>query len=511
MSENKVRVRFAPSPTGPLHIGGVRTALFNYLFARKHNGTFILRIEDTDQFRYIPGAEQYIIDSLKWAGLQYDEGPGAGGPYESYRQSERKDIYRQYAEKLLAKGHAYFAFDTPEELDARRKEFESRKLTFAYNSEERKLLKNSLALSNTEVQNLLSAHIPNVIRFKIPENEEIIMNDIIRGEVRVNSSSLDDKVIFKADGLPTYHLANVVDDYLMQITHVIRGEEWLPSLPLHILLYRYLGWENSMPRFAHLPLILKPNGQGKLSKRDGDKLGFPVFPLEWKDPENGEISSGYRESGYFKEAFINMLAFLGWNPGTEQEIFNIEQLIESFSLERVGKAGARFDPDKTRWFNQQYLKTKTDTELGQLFLSLLNQKGISKPLQYIEATVKLLKERAVFVSDFWEQGFYFFIAPEKYDAEVVRKRWSADMPVHLSELAVRFKVIPVFTSEGIKSTIHNYAEEKGANFGNLMNCLRLCIVGSSMGPDLVTLCEMLGSEETINRIEKAIAEIKPAS
>jgi len=327
----------------------------------------------------------------------------------------------------------------------------------------------------------------------------------------VNSSSLDDKVIFKADGLPTYHLANVVDDYLMHITHVIRGEEWLPSLPLHILLYRYLGWENSMPQFAHLPLILKPNGQGKLSKRDGDKLGFPVFPLEWKDPENGEISSGYKESGYFKEAFINMLAFLGWNPGTVQEIFNIEQLIESFSLERVGKAGARFDPDKTRWFNQQYLKTKTDSELSQLFLSLLKQKGINKSIEFIEATVKLLKDRAVFVSDFWEQGSYFFVAPEKYDAEVVRKRWSADIPVHLSELAVRFKAMPVFTSEGIKSIVHSYSEEKDVNFGNLMNCLRLCIVGSSMGPDLVTLCEMLGSEETIGRIEKAVREIKTQS
>jgi glutamyl-tRNA synthetase len=511
MSDIPVRVRFAPSPTGPLHIGGIRTALFNYLFAKKHNGTFILRIEDTDQFRYVPGAEQYIMDSLKWAGLKYDEGPDAGGPFESYRQSERKDIYRKYADKLLADGHAYYAFDTPEELDARRKEFESRKLTFAYNSEERKRLKNSLSLSSTDVQNLLSANAPYVIRFKIPDNEEIIMQDIIRGEVRVATSTLDDKVIFKADGLPTYHLANVVDDYLMHITHVIRGEEWLPSLPLHILLYRYLGWENSMPKFAHLPLILKPNGQGKLSKRDGDKLGFPVFPLEWKDPENGEISAGYRESGYFKEAFINMLAFLGWNPGSEQELFSIDQLIQTFSLERVGKAGARFDPDKTKWFNQQYLKTKSDPELAELFLSLLKNKGIYKPIAFVEATVKLLKERAVFVNDFWEQGSYFFVTPEKYDPEVIKKRWSADIPAHLSELAVHFKALPEFTSETIKSSVHHYSEEKGVNFGNLMNCLRLCIVGSSMGPDLAILCEMIGVDETTGRIEKAIAKIKPAS
>jgi glutamyl-tRNA synthetase len=508
MSDRPVRVRFAPSPTGPLHMGGVRTALFNYLFAKKHNGTFILRIEDTDQSRYVPGAEGYIMDSLKWAGLQYDEGPDAGGPFTPYRQSERKAIYRQYADKLLADGHAYYAFDKPEELDARRKEFESKKMTFSYNSNERRILKNSLTLSNDEVTALLSANVPYVIRFKIPENEEIVMHDIIRGEVRVNSSSLDDKVIFKADGLPTYHLANVVDDYKMNISHVIRGEEWLPSLPLHILLYRYLGWEEVMPQFAHLPLILKPNGQGKLSKRDGDKLGFPVFPLLWEDPENGEISSGYRESGYFSEAFINMLAFLGWNPGTEQELFSIDELVNAFSLEHVGKAGARFDPDKTKWFNHQYLITKTDTELAQLFQPFLREKGINKPASFIEATVKLLKERAVFVKDFWEQGAYFFIAPDIYDPEVIKKRWTSDIPSHLSEIALRFKLLPDFSSEIIKATVHNYAEEKAANFGNIMNCLRLCMVGSSMGPDLATLCEMLGSVETSMRIGKALKEIK---
>lgn len=508
MSSRPVRVRFAPSPTGPLHMGGVRTALFNYLFAKKHNGTFILRIEDTDQFRYVPGAEQYIIDSLKWSGLGYTEGPDIGGPYAPYRQSERKTIYRQYADKLVTEGHAYYAFDTPEELDARRKDFESRKLTFSYNIEERKLLKNSLNLPENEVQRLIAENVPYVIRFKIPENEEILMHDIIRGEVRVNSSSLDDKVLFKADGLPTYHLANVVDDYLMKISHVIRGEEWLPSLPLHILLYRYLGWEEVKPEFAHLPLILKPNGQGKLSKRDGDKLGFPVFPLLWTDPENGEISSGYRESGYFREAFINMLAFLGWNPGTEQELFTIDELVAAFSLERVGKSGARFDPDKTRWFNQQYLKTKPDEELALLFQPILTEKGINKSIEEIEPIIKLLKERAVFVKDFWEQGTYFFSAPEKYDAEVIKKRWTPDIPSHLAEIISIFKSLPSFTAEIIKSAIHMYAEEKGANFGNIMNCLRLCMVGSSMGPDLATLCEMLGPIETSIRIEKAIKEIK---
>jgi glutamyl-tRNA synthetase len=508
MSSRPVRVRFAPSPTGPLHMGGVRTALFNYLFAKKHNGKFILRIEDTDQFRFVPGAEEYIIKSLNWSGLQYDEGPDVGGQFAPYKQSERKDIYWKYADKLISEGHAYYAFDTTEELDGRRKEYESKKRTFSYNQSERTHLKNSLTLSEDKTLQLLTDKVPYVIRLKIPEDEEIIMHDIIRGEVRVNSSSLDDKVIFKADGLPTYHLANVVDDYLMQISHVIRGEEWLPSLPLHVLLYRYLGWEKSMPEFAHLPLILKPNGQGKLSKRDGDKLGFPVFPLLWKDPDNGEISKGYKDSGYFVEAFVNMIAFLGWNPGTEQELFNLSQLVEAFTLERVGKSGARFDPDKTKWFNQQYLKTKSDAELTELFTNDLKEKGITKPVSFVEKTVHLLKDRAVFVKDFWDQGKYFFIPPDDYDQDVIKKRWSPEMPVLLSELVVRFKALPEFTSETIKSEVHAFAEAKGANFGNLMNCLRLCLVGSSMGPDLATLCEMLGAVEITYRIEKAIREIK---
>ncbi len=508
MSERPLRVRFAPSPTGPLHMGGVRTALFNYLFARRNGGTFILRIEDTDQVRYVPGAEEYIIESLKWCGLHYEEGPDVGGPYAPYRQSERKAIYRQYADKLVADGHAYYAFDTPGELEAIRKDFESRKLTFSYNAEERKKLKNSLTLPASEVETNLKNGVPYVIRFRIPENEEIVMHDIIRGEVRVQSSTLDDKVIFKADGLPTYHLANVTDDYLMKITHVIRGEEWLPSLPLHVLLYRYLGWEKEMPQFAHLPLILKPNGQGKLSKRDGDKLGFPVFPLFWKDPDNGETSSGYRESGYFSEAFVNMLAFLGWNPGTEQEIFSLDALVNEFSLERVGKSGARFDPEKTRWFNHQWLISRDTEQLTGLFVKLLHEKGIHKPEEYIRKTVEMLKERAFFVRDFWEQGAYFFQAPATYDESVIKKRWSPEMAALLKELTVRFSSFEPFLAENIKSNIHSLAEERKANFGNLMNCLRLCMVGSSMGPDLVQLCEMLGREEVNTRIDKALAEIR---
>lgn len=508
MSERPVRVRFAPSPTGPLHMGGVRTALFNYLFARRNGGTFILRIEDTDQVRYVPGAEEYIMESLKWCGLLYDEGPDVGGPYAPYRQSERKSIYRQYADKLVADGHAYYAFDTPEELEAIRKDFESRKLTFSYNAEERKKLKNSLALPASEVETRLKNGDPYVIRFRIPENEEIVMHDIIRGEVRVQSSTLDDKVIFKADGLPTYHLANVTDDYLMKVTHVIRGEEWLPSMPLHVLLYRYLGWEKEMPQFAHLPLILKPNGQGKLSKRDGDKLGFPVFPLFWKDPDSGETSSGYRESGYFSEAFINMLAFLGWNPGTEQEIFSLDALVNEFSLERVGKSGARFDPEKTKWFNHQWLIARNNDELTALFEQLLLEKGIHQSGDYIRKTVEMLKERAFFVKDFWEQGSYFFQAPVTYDESVIKKRWSPEMALLLKELTGRFASLEPFGAGIIKSNIHALAEEKQANFGNLMNCLRLCMVGSSMGPDLVQLCEMLGREEVNRRIDKALAEIR---
>ena len=371
----KVRVRFAPSPTGPLHIGGVRTALYNYLFARKHNGTFILRIEDTDQTRFVPGAEQYIMNSLKWCGINVDEGIEEGGEYGPYRQSDRKHLYRKYADELVEKGFAYYAFDTPEELETLRKQLEEEKASnTAYSASTRTRMKNSLTLSDAETKSILATGTPYVIRFKMPEGEEIIASDLIRGEVRVNTSTLDDKVLFKSDGMPTYHLANVVDDYLMKISHVIRGEEWLPSMPLHVLLYRSFGWESIMPKFAHLPLLLKPDGKGKLSKRDGDRLGFPVFPLQWTDPVSGEVSSGYKESGYFPEAFINILAFLGWNPGTEQEIFSMQELVDSFSIEHIHKAGARFDFEKAKWFNNQYLILQPDGELAEMFLTILNEK-----------------------------------------------------------------------------------------------------------------------------------------
>jgi glutamyl-tRNA synthetase len=390
--DRKVRVRFAPSPTGPLHIGGVRTALFNYLFAKRNEGDFILRIEDTDQLRYVPGAEEYIIESLKWCGFQYHEGPDRGGPFQPYRQSERKAIYRQYADRLLTSGNAYYAFDTPEEIDAMRKKAESEGRTFQYDASTRSSMLNSLTLGSEELARRMETETPFVIRYKMPQNEEVRITDLIRGEVIFNTAQLDDKVLFKADGLPTYHLANVVDDYLMKISHVIRGEEWLPSLPLHVLLYKALGWENVMPLFAHLPLILKPSGQGKLSKRDGDKMGFPVFPLQWTDPDTGEISAGYRESGYFPEAMINILAFLGWNPGTEQELFTLDELVEAFSLERVGRSGARFDPEKARWYNQQYLKTTPDGQLASQFMQVLEKKGIRSSLPYVIKVVSLVKE-----------------------------------------------------------------------------------------------------------------------
>lgn len=503
----RVRVRFAPSPTGPLHIGGVRTALFNYLFARKHGGDFLLRIEDTDQVRFVPGAEEYINESLEWLGLVPDEGVKQGGPCAPYRQSERKQIYAPYAEQLVISGWAYYAFDAPEELDALRAQYEAEKKTFAYDHSVRGKLKNSIALPPEETKQLIESGKPFVIRFKMPENTDVETNDLIRGLVKFNTSTLDDKVIFKSDGLPTYHLANVVDDHEMKITHVIRGEEWLPSVPLHVMLYRALGWENSMPQFAHLPLILKPSGKGKLSKRDGDKDGFPVFPLEWNSPD-GETSSGYRESGYFADALVNFLALLGWNPGTEQEIFTMQELIGSFTIERVNKSGARFDPEKAKWFNQQYLKSKSDAELADLFIPVLTTKGIEAERQFVQKVVSQVKERAVFISDLWEQSAYFFEAPTTYDEKTAQKFWKEETPALIANCLEILKNTTPFDAHTTEEAIKNYIEKNELGFGKIMNPLRLAIVGAGKGPHLFDIMEMIGKEETIMRIEKAILILK---
>ena len=509
MSNEKVRVRFAPSPTGPLHMGGIRTALFNYLFAKRNGGDFILRIEDTDQNRFVPGAEEYITESLKWCGLIPVEGPGVGGKFGPYRQSERKQLYKKYADQLVESGWAYIAFDTPDEMDALRKEAEARKETFSYGIGTREKLNNSLNLSAEEVQQKINSGENYVIRFKMPEDTDVTEDDIIRGKVTFNTTkSLDDKVLFKADGMPTYHLANVVDDHLMEITHVIRGEEWLPSMPLHVLLYKALGWEDTKPRFAHLPLILKPVGKGKLSKRDGDKMGFPVFPLEWKDPKTGEISEGYREDGYFSEAFINLLALLGWNPGTEQEFFSLEELSEIFSLERVVKSGSRFDPEKAKWFNKHYFQQKSVVELAKLFKSVLEEKSVSASDEKIKRVVAEVKERCEFVSDLWEQGHFFFEAPASYDEKTVKKRWKEETPEKLNAITGLFQTIGNWNAESIKESFSSFMNEKEWGFGAVMNPLRLCLVGGNMGPDLFIICEILGKQETIQRINIAIESIK---
>ncbi|MGQ1891811.1 glutamate--tRNA ligase [Thermophagus sp. OGC60D27] len=504
-SSNMIRVRFAPSPTGPLHMGGVRTALFNYLFARKNQGTFILRIEDTDQTRYVKGAEDYIINALKWCGLDFDEGPVQGGDFGPYRQSERKSIYKAFADQLIQSGNAYYAFDSAEELNTARKEAESRGQTFSYDAKTRLSMKNSLSLPESEFKKMLTDDIPFVIRFKMPDEACVVEDeDMIRGKVSFRTSELDDKVLFKADGMPTYHLANVVDDHLMEITHVIRGEEWLPSLPLHVLLYRAFGWKK--PVFAHLPLILKPQGKGKLSKRDGDKLGFPVFPLQWTDPETGEVSSGYRESGYFPEAFLNMLAFLGWNPGTEQEIFTHDQLISAFSIDRVNKSGARFDPEKTKWFNHQYLIHKTDKELVKLFTPILRGKEIVPPPENeLERIIGLVKERVSFVHELWDQTAFFFSAPQDYDPKVAKKRWKGEIPAFLQTLAEMFDNYDgSWDAALLKEKVSQLIQEKQINFGGVMNSLRLALVGGSFGPDLFTIIEILGKEEVTKRIKQAI-------
>lgn len=505
MSNNKIRVRFAPSPTGPLHIGGVRTALYNYLFAKKNGGKFILRIEDTDQTRFVPGAEQYIIDSFNWCGITFDEGVTVGGDFGPYKQSDRKEIYKEYTDELIASGNAYYAFDTPEELGAVRKQYESEKKTFIYNSIERKKLRNSITLGDEETKKLLSEGAPFVIRFKMPENEMVIMQDIIRGKVEVNTNVLDDKILFKSDGMPTYHLANIVDDHLMKISHVIRGEEWLPSLPLHVLLYDAFGWDK--PEFAHLPLLLKPDGNGKLSKRDGDRLGFPVFPLQWTDPKTGAISTGFREDGYFAGAFVNMLAMLGWNPGDEREIFSLEELTDAFSLDRVGKSGAKFDPVKAAWYNHQYLVQEKDEVLAELLMPIAVENGYFVEIEQLIKAVSLVKDRANFVKDLWGQLDFFFVRPESYDAKAVKKRWKADSYDQMEELKEVLKNIDEFTSENTEKVVKQWIEDKSYGMGMVMNAFRLLIVGALKGPHLFDIIELIGEEETLERIDQGLHEI----
>jgi glutamyl-tRNA synthetase len=489
-------------------MGGVRTALYNYLFARKHNGKMILRIEDTDQARFVPGAEEYIIESLSWCGIEFDEGVSVGGPMAPYRQSERKEIYQQYAMKLIETGHAYYAFDTPVELEAMRRKYETEKASpFQYDVHTRNHLMNSLVLSEVEVKKLLVEQTPYVIRIKIPENETIVLQDLIRGTVEVESNLLDDKVLFKSDGMPTYHLANVVDDYLMNITHVIRGEEWLPSAPLHVLLYRFFGWENVMPEFAHLPLLLKPDGKGKLSKRDGDRLGFPVFPLQWKDPSTGEISSGYRESGYLPEAFINILAMLGWNPGTEQEIFSVQELIDSFSFDRVSRSGAKFDADKARWYNHQFIQSTPDPELVKLILPYLEQQVVRVDETKLEQIIPIVKERANLLPELWDQMAFFFVRPGSYDEQLIKKRWKPDTSPTLLEIASLIEAGDKPNAETLSALVKGFIEEKQLNMGGVMLPLRIALVGSASGPDLFVIMEKLGISETIARIRGLVSTL----
>ncbi|MGL5704547.1 MAG: glutamate--tRNA ligase [Tannerellaceae bacterium] len=505
MTERKVRVRFAPSPTGPLHIGGVRTALYNYLFAKQHGGDLILRIEDTDSQRFVPGAEAYIIEALTWLGIHFDEGVNFGGECGPYRQSERKEIYRQYVDQLLKDGLAYIAFDTPAELEAKRNEISN----FQYDASTRLLMRNSLTLSAEETTRLIEDGNQYVVRIKIEPNEDVVVDDLIRGEVVINSSVLDDKVLYKsADNLPTYHLANIVDDHLMEVTHVIRGEEWLPSAPLHVLLYRFLGWTETMPRFAHLPLLLKPEGNGKLSKRDGDRLGFPVFPLEWKDPKTGDISSGYREAGYLPEAVVNFLALLGWNPGNDQEIMSMEELVKLFSLERCSKSGAKFDYEKGKWFNHQYLQLRSNEDVATMFASVLAEKDIEAPFDYVVKVVGLVKERVNFVKELWDQSFFFFVAPTSYDEKTVKKRWKAETPAQLTELCEVLAGVEDFTVHNTEEIVKAWIESKQYHLGNIMNAFRLALVGESKGPHIFEIVCALGKDETIERIQKAVSTIQ---
>ena len=503
-----VRVRFAPSPTGPLHIGGVRTALYNYLFARQNGGKMILRIEDTDQTRFVPGAEQYIIEALDWLGIEFDEGVHLGGPFGPYRQSDRKPMYRQYAEQLIRDGWAYYAFDKPEALEAKRKEYEAQKKTFQYDCNTRLQMENSLSLGMEEAQRRIVAGEPYVVRFQFPDNIDITVNDMIRGDVTMNSRLLDDKVLFKSDGMPTYHLANIVDDHTMEITHVIRGEEWLPSAPLHVMLYKAFGWEGTMPRFAHLPLLLKPEGNGKLSKRDGDRLGFPVFPLEWHDPKSGEISSGYREQGYLPQAVVNMLALMGWNPGTEQEIMSMEELIKLFNVEHISKNGAKFNLDKAKWFQHGYFQMLSDEEVAAYLEQELKARGITASHDYIVRVAGMMKERITFPNELWETCCYFFEAPTEYNEKDVAKRWTSDMHIHMAKVVEILNTVP-FEHDAIhKALLDDYIAANGLNTGKVMNSLRIAVVGRTVGPDMITLILTIGKEETIRRVERAIEKIK---
>ncbi len=508
--QRKVRVRFAPSPTGPLHIGGVRTALYNYLFARQNGGDMILRIEDTDSQRFVPGAEDYINESLKWLGIKIDEGVREGGPHGPYRQSERRDIYRDYTKRLLDAGRAYIAFDTPGELEAAR----AATPNFQYDASTRMSMRNSLSLPADEVKRLLDAGEKYVVRFKVEPGRNVEVDDLIRGKVTINSSVLDDKVLYKsADDLPTYHLANIVDDHLMEVTHVIRGEEWLPSAPLHVLLYEAFGWADTAPQFVHLPLLLKPDGKGKLSKRDGDRLGFPVFPLEWHDPKSGAVSTGYRESGYLPEAVVNFLALLGWNPGDDSEIMDMPTLIERFRLDHCSKSGAKFDFEKGKWFNHKYLQMKSDTDLAKLFKPVLEAHGVNPAEfsdEYIARAVGMVKSRINFVADLWDHAAFFFRRPEGYDPKAVKKRWSPEMPAIMEELIGVLEQLPSWESAKAEPVVLEWIASKGYHLGNVMNAFRLTVVGECKGPHMFGITELMGVDETIARIRLGIENIRPA-
>ena len=501
MSERKVRVRFAPSPTGPLHIGGVRTALYNYLFARQHNGELVFRIEDTDSNRFVPGAEDYILESFRWLGIKFDEGVSFGGNHGPYRQSERREIYKEYVQQLLEEGKAYYAFDTPEELEAKRAEGSN----FQYDSHTRMQMRNSLTLPKDEVERLISEGEQYTVRFKIEPGQEIHINDMIRGDVCIKSDILDDKVLYKsADELPTYHLANIVDDHLMEISHVIRGEEWLPSAPLHVLLYQAFGWEDTMPRFAHLPLLLKPEGKGKLSKRDGDRLGFPVFPLEWHDPKTEEVSSGYRESGYFPEAVVNFLALLGWNSGTEQELFSLDELVQAFDITKCSKSGAKFDYQKGIWFNHEYILRKSDEEIARLFAPIVANNGVEETFERVQLVVSMMKDRVSFVKELWPLCSFFFIAPTEYDEKTVKKRWKENSTQQMTELCEVLENIEDFSIEGQEAIVEKWIADKGYKMGDIMNAFRVALVGIGKGPGMFDISAFLGKEETIHRLKKAI-------